>query len=93
MTVLARSKTGGALMRRHRQGSERRGTTTGATRGDAPDGVRQTETEDQAIPAERRRDGGVPQDRAVYTCQCGFVFSAQVSTSVDCPHCGGAQAW
>jgi DNA-directed RNA polymerase subunit RPC12/RpoP len=29
----------------------------------------------------------------VYSCGCGFVFEAQVSTSVDCPHCGGPQAW
>lgn len=29
----------------------------------------------------------------MYACQCGFVFKALVSTSVDCPHCGGTQAW
>jgi hypothetical protein len=29
----------------------------------------------------------------MYACQCGFVFEALVSTSVDCPHCGGTQAW
>lgn len=32
-------------------------------------------------------------DSAVYTCSCGFVFEAQVVTSVDCPHCGNSQAW
>ncbi|MBO0768640.1 MAG: hypothetical protein J2O48_08160 [Solirubrobacterales bacterium] len=32
-------------------------------------------------------------DSAVYTCSCGFVFQAQVLTSVDCPHCGNSQAW
>jgi hypothetical protein len=41
----------------------------------------------------RRREAGGMQDEAVYTCQCGFVFHAPVSTSVGCPHCGGAQAW
>jgi predicted Zn-ribbon and HTH transcriptional regulator len=41
----------------------------------------------------RRREAGGMQDEAIYTCQCGFVFHAPVSTSVDCPHCGGAQAW
>jgi DNA-directed RNA polymerase subunit RPC12/RpoP len=41
----------------------------------------------------RRREAGVSEDHAVYTCQCGFVFEALVSTSVDCPHCGGSQAW
>jgi len=45
-------------------------------------------------PAERRmRDAGGPDDRACYTCGCGFVFVASVSTSVQCPHCGSAQAW
>ena len=41
----------------------------------------------------RRREAGGMQDEAVYACQCGFVFHAAVSTSVGCPHCGGAQAW
>ena len=41
----------------------------------------------------RIHEGGPPQDQAVYTCQCGYVFEATVSTSVDCPHCGSAQAW
>lgn len=41
----------------------------------------------------RRRESGGLQDEAVYTCECGFVFHAPVSTSVGCPHCGSAQAW
>ncbi|MGA2010528.1 MAG: hypothetical protein ABSH51_08370 [Solirubrobacteraceae bacterium] len=41
----------------------------------------------------RRREAAAPQDAAIYTCECGFVFEALVSTSVGCPHCGGAQAW
>ncbi len=45
-------------------------------------------------PAERRmRDAGGPDDRACYTCGCGFAFVAPVSTSVRCPHCGAGQAW
>ncbi|HUE27207.1 MAG TPA: hypothetical protein VMP89_10580 [Solirubrobacteraceae bacterium] len=40
-----------------------------------------------------RRQGGQSQDRALYTCSCGFAFDALVSTSVDCPHCGSTQAW
>ncbi|HWE11000.1 MAG TPA: hypothetical protein VG325_16755 [Solirubrobacteraceae bacterium] len=52
-----------------------------------------TVTNQTANPARRRREAGVPQDHAIYSCQCGFVFEAAVSTSVDCPHCGGAQAW
>ncbi|MDQ6729439.1 MAG: hypothetical protein M3022_03835 [Actinomycetota bacterium] len=45
------------------------------------------------LAARRRREAGAPQDQAVYSCECGFVFEAQVSTSVDCPHCGSSQAW
>jgi hypothetical protein len=37
--------------------------------------------------------GGPSQDRALYSCQCGYVFRALVSTSVGCPHCGCTQAW
>ncbi len=45
-------------------------------------------------PAERRmRDAGGPDDRACYSCSCGFVFVAPVSTSVHCPHCDAGQAW
>jgi hypothetical protein len=45
-------------------------------------------------PAERRmRDAGGPNDRACYSCGCGFVFIAPVSTSVHCPHCAAEQAW
>jgi hypothetical protein len=40
-----------------------------------------------------KRHGGPPQDHALYHCQCGFMFEASVSTSVDCPHCGSGQAW
>jgi hypothetical protein len=48
-----------------------------------------------AVQAETPRvhEGGPPQDQALYNCQCGYVFEAPVSTSVDCPHCGGTQAW
>jgi hypothetical protein len=44
-------------------------------------------------PEPRDKRGGPTQDRAMYTCQCGFVFQATVSTSVGCPHCGDTQAW
>jgi hypothetical protein len=39
------------------------------------------------------QEGGPPLDQALYSCQCGLVFEAFVSTSVDCPHCGSVQAW
>jgi hypothetical protein len=45
-------------------------------------------------PDERRaRESGGPIDKAQYACACGYVFLADVSTSVACPHCGAAQAW
>jgi hypothetical protein len=45
--------------------------------------------------AERRdaRRGGGPQDKALYACGCGYAFTAPVTTSVACPHCGTDQAW
>ncbi|MGN6188623.1 MAG: hypothetical protein ACTHOE_06970 [Conexibacter sp.] len=46
-----------------------------------------------AAPLTRERAAGGPEDRAAYCCSCGCVFEAPVSTTVDCPHCGGAQAW
>jgi rubrerythrin len=48
----------------------------------------------QRDPAvERVREAGGPIDRASYSCACGYLFSASVSTSVSCPHCGAEQAW
>lgn len=44
-------------------------------------------------PQARERAAGGPQDLAAYRCGCGCVFEAPVSTDVDCPNCGGAQAW
>ena len=34
-----------------------------------------------------------PEDQALYRCQCGYAFKAEVTTSVGCPHCGTHQAW
>ena len=42
--------------------------------------------------ARAKRSGG-PEDRALYSCQCGYAFKAEVSTSVSCPHCSACQAW
>ena len=42
---------------------------------------------------EKVRRAGGPLDVAVYTCTCGYLFSAAVSTTVSCPHCGAGQAW
>lgn len=43
--------------------------------------------------ARRGRAAGGPKDHACYSCSCGFIFEADVSTSVACPHCGDTQAW
>jgi hypothetical protein len=42
---------------------------------------------------ERNQRANVSQDAAVYSCECGYVFKAEVTTSVGCPHCGIDQAW
>ena len=48
----------------------------------------------QELTAEKRvRESGGPEDRAFYTCSCGYAFDAEVTTSVTCPHCGTGQAW
>jgi hypothetical protein len=43
--------------------------------------------------ARRVRAAGGPTDEASYTCACGYVFAAPVSTTVCCPHCGSEQEW
>ena len=42
---------------------------------------------------ERNQRANCSQDSATYACGCGYVFTAPVSTSVGCPHCGAGQAW
>jgi len=41
----------------------------------------------------RAQGAGGPLDCASYSCACGFVFAASVSTTVSCPRCGMPQAW
>ena len=41
----------------------------------------------------RVREAGGPVDRASYSCECGYIFAARVTTSVCCPVCGAGQAW
>jgi hypothetical protein len=45
------------------------------------------------LAVERVRRAGGPMDRACYTCGCGYMFLAPVSTTVACPHCEAPQAW
>ena len=49
----------------------------------------------QALSASqvRARRGGGPEDRALYSCECGFAWTGEVSASPSCPHCGTPQAW
>ena len=42
--------------------------------------------------ADAARAGG-PEDQALYSCGCGYAFTAEVTTSVGCPECGTQQAW
>jgi len=88
--VLARSKTGAGRIRRYREGRTERGAGRDQAPVTASDSAVTTQT---PVALRRRREAGISQDTAMYTCSCGFVFKALVSTSVDCPHCGGAQAW
>ena len=81
MRVLAKSKTGVPKLRRNRNNEPKR-DSAGA----------------QGPPLDRpaarpRRPEPATQDQAMYSCECGFIFRAAVSTSVGCPHCGGSQAW
>jgi hypothetical protein len=87
MTVIARSKLGAAQIRRRRDWRPGRADASGGLDSAA------TATAPNPRTAKRRREAGAPQDQAVYSCRCGFVFEAQVSTSVGCPHCGDMQAW
>jgi hypothetical protein len=42
---------------------------------------------------ERNQRANISEDAALYSCACGYVFKAAVTTSVGCPHCGTDQAW
>jgi hypothetical protein len=84
--VLAKSKLGARGLRRHRRAREGVPPEPDQAPGSA-------DPRASVSAVRRRREAGAPQDRAVYSCQCGFVFKALVSTTVGCPHCGDAQAW
>jgi hypothetical protein len=47
----------------------------------------------QSSETQAARRAGGPEDHALYSCMCGYVFTAEVTTSVGCPHCGTEQAW
>lgn len=60
---------------------------------DSHTAVRPSAPADSDAPSQERRHGGPTEDRALYTCECGYVFHAAVTTSVGCPHCARTQAW
>ena len=79
---------------RHRGGPTRRGSLLRREQSAPvaePEPAR--EAEDDLTDERRLRASGGPNDRAQYTCGCGFVWEADVSASVACPHCGMSQAW
>jgi hypothetical protein len=80
--MMVRSKPATNLIRRRRLTRGARASEHFGPLAEAPSGQ-----------SRSRRHGGPSEDRALYTCHCGYVFDALVSTSVDCPHCGGTQAW
>ena len=41
----------------------------------------------------RVRQAGGPLDLASYSCECGCIFPALVTTTVTCPHCSTPQPW
>ena len=77
------SSLGGSLLRREAP----------ATEVAEPEAEPAAGGEDDLADERRLRASGGPNDRAQYTCGCGFVWEADVSASVACPHCGTSQAW
>jgi hypothetical protein len=81
-------------VRSNREKSEPRSRPGGALRRPhVPPAPAQPAPETDLTDERRLRESGGPDDRAVYTCSCGYVFEADVTTSVTCPHCGSGQAW
>ncbi|HEX2102015.1 MAG TPA: hypothetical protein VHF51_00040 [Solirubrobacteraceae bacterium] len=78
---------------RRRSGPARRGSVVRREQA-APIADEPEPAEDDDLFDERRlRASGGPDDRAQYTCGCGYVWEADVSASVACPNCGASQAW
>ena len=93
VNVLAKSRSGTGMIRRRRDARPPPGASAEPVQEAASPRPDKLASPSQDAPARRRREAGPPPDLARYTCRCGFVFEASVSTSVDCPHCGSTQAW
>jgi hypothetical protein len=92
MNVLARSRSGTSRIRRGRDARKQPDGKAEAAQ-KAASARTDMAAPTQTPPSRRRREAGPPPDLAVYSCRCGLVFEASVSTSVGCPHCGRTQAW
>jgi hypothetical protein len=99
MSVQVRSKRVEGFRRRREAGHGRPSERTDqasqapeqATRSPLP---RSVSDERHPVRSEGTCSGKpLTNDRALYKCQCGFVFEAPVTTSVGCPHCSTTQAW
>ena len=57
--------------------------------------VRRASEPRPALPVSqvRARRGSGIEDRALYSCECGFSWTGEVTASPGCPHCGTPQAW
>jgi hypothetical protein len=93
MTVQVRSKRVESIRRRRTAGRGRTPQQTSEPPARARIAV--SAAEDRRPVRSEGTCSGKPltNDRAVYHCQCGFVFEAPVSTSVGCPNCSATQAW
>lgn len=74
-----------------RGGLVRRRSSAPAASAEQPASAQPSGPADLALA--RTRAAGGPLDEACYSCECGYVFEASVSTTVTCPHCGASQAW
>jgi hypothetical protein len=61
----------------------------------APAARRAPERTRSALPVSqvRARRGSGIEDRALYSCECGFAWTGEVTASPCCAHCGTPQAW
>jgi hypothetical protein len=93
MNVQVRSKPAESFRRRRQTGRGRSPEHPAEQTAHAP-GPRSVSGEHHPVRSEGTCSGKpLTNDRALYKCQCGFVFEAPVCTSVGCPHCSTTQAW
>jgi hypothetical protein len=64
-------------------------------RSKAPAPARRATERRASLPVSqvRARRGSGVEDRALYSCECGFAWTGEVTASPCCAHCGTPQAW